>query len=180
MGSLGLHKRSILAAFIVFAVWEGIKHLVLMDVPMWLQHGASAFIEMGLAVAIVVAALRGLAAHQRELDRVRDMRDRLASALANDLRQPLLAVIASLGELEGSPEMPAGTRQVVRRAVESARPIVGMAVELLRVTPPEEKGRALERLDCSHLLRSACQTVQVFAAAKRVEIQARIADSLGP
>jgi signal transduction histidine kinase len=179
MEQMRLYKRSLLAAFVLFAVWEGIKHLVLMEVPMWVQHSAPAFIEMGLALAIVVAALRALGAHQRELDRVRGMRDRLASALANDLRQPLLEVVESLGELGGSPEIPAGTQRVVRRAVESTRPLVGMAVELLRVTPPQETSRALEPLDCSHMLRTACQTAQVYAAAKRVEIQADISGSAG-
>jgi len=43
-----LYKRILVAAFVVFAMWEGIKHLTLMAAPMWVQHGAAAFIEMGL------------------------------------------------------------------------------------------------------------------------------------
>jgi signal transduction histidine kinase len=175
-----VYKRILLAAFVVFAVWEGVKHLTLMAVPMWVQHGASAFIEMGLAVVIVVVALRAMSAHQRELERMRDMRDRLASALANDLRQPLLTVIESLDELQRSPEMPEGTRQAVERAVQRTRPLVGMAVELLRVTPPEQREQAPQPVNCSELLRSARETVRVVAAARRVEISSDIADVLGP
>jgi signal transduction histidine kinase len=175
-----LYKGILVAACVVFAVWEGIKHLTLMAVPMWVQHGASAFIEMGLALVIVVVALRAVSVHQRELERMRDMRDRLASALANDLRQPLLRVIESLDELQRAPEIAEGTRQVVERAMQGARPLVGMAIELLRVTPPEEGEKALQPLNCSDLLRSARDTVQVVAAARRVEISSDISGSLGP
>jgi signal transduction histidine kinase len=168
------------AAFAAFVLWEALKHLLLMEVPMFVQHGLSALIEVGLALSILVLAVRGLAAQQRELDRTRDMRDRLASALANDLRQPLLTVIESLDELRRSPEIPERTCQMVDRAVQSARPLVGMAIELLRVTPPEEGEKALQPLNCSDLLRSARESVQVFAAARRVEISSDISDSLGP
>ena len=175
-----LYKGILVAAFVVFAMWEGITHLALMSVPMWVQHGAAVFVEMGLALVIVVVALRALSAHQQELERMRDMRDRLASALANDLRQPLLTVIQSLDELRRSPEIPERTRQVVERAVQSTRPLVGMAIELLRVTPPEDGKNALQPIDCSDLLRSARDTVQVVAAARRVEIRSGIPGSLGP
>ncbi len=175
-----VYRRGLLAAFVLFAAWEGLKHLTLMSVPMWVQHGASAFIEMGLALVIVIVALRALGEHQRELGRMRDMRDRLASALANDLRQPLLTVIHSLDELQRSPDIPEGTRRVVERAMESTQPLVGMAIELLRVTPPEEREKALQLLNCSDLLRSARETVRVIAAARRVEIRSDIPSSLGP
>jgi signal transduction histidine kinase len=174
------YKRLLAAAFVGFAVWEGIKHLTLMAAPMWVQHGASAFIETGLALVIVIIAFRALSAHHRELERMRGMRDRLAYALANDLRQPLLTVIESLDELQRAPETTEGTRQRVEHAMQGARPLVGMAIELLRVTPPEEGEKALQRFNCSDLLRSALDTVQVVAAARRVEISADISGFLGP
>jgi signal transduction histidine kinase len=175
-----LYKKILVAAFLAFAVWEGVKHLTLMAVPMIVQHGLSAIIEVGLALVILVLAVRGLAAQQRELDRTREVRDSLASALANDLRQPLLRVIESLEELQRAPETTDGTRQLVEHAMQGARPLVGMAIELLRVTPPEEGEKVLQRFNCSDLLRSARDTVQVVAAARRVEISADIPGSLGP
>ncbi len=173
-------RRSLVAAFAVFALWEALKHLLLMEVPMFVQHGLSAIIEVGLALLIVVLAVRGLAAQQRELDRAREMRDRLASALANDLRQPMLTVVESLDRLGQAPELPGSTRRVVERALESVHPLVGMAVELLRVAPPQEEGQEMQPLSCSHLLRSAIDTVRVIAAAKRVEIREGIAEPLPP
>ncbi len=139
-------RRSLIGAFVAFAVWEVLKHLLLMDVPMFLQHGVSAIIEVGLALVIVVLAVRALSAQQRELDRMRDMRDKLASALANDLRQPLLAVVEALNELEEAPELPQTTLVIVARAVKSVRPLVGMAVELLRVTPLRDEAREFQLL----------------------------------
>lgn len=69
---------------------------------------------------------------------------------------------------------------MVERAMESTQPLVGMAIELLRVTPPEEREKALQLLNCSDLLRSARETVRVIAAARRVEIRSDIPSSLGP
>ena len=70
MRSPPVYRWSLIAAFAIFAAWEGLKHLLLMDVPMWVQHSLSAVIEIGLALVIVAVALHALAAHQRELSQI--------------------------------------------------------------------------------------------------------------
>ncbi len=68
-------RRSLVAAFAVFALWEALKHLLLMEVPMFVQHSVSAIIEVGLALVIVLMAMRALTALQVELDHTRETRD---------------------------------------------------------------------------------------------------------
>lgn len=178
MSSPPVYRWSLIAAFAVFAAWEGLKHLLLMDVSMWVQHSLSAVIEIGLALVIVAVALHALAAHQRELSQMREMRDRLASALANDLRQPLLSVVESLDEMGKLPDLDPRKRRAVDEALRSVRLLVGMTIELLRVTPSREAGQEVQQMSCAELLRSAVQTVQVLAAAKGVEISVHMEESL--
>ena len=109
-------RRSLMAAFVAFALWEALKHLLLMEVPMFVQHSVSAIIEVGLALVIVLMAVRALTALQDELDQTRETRDKLASALANDLRQPMLDVVESLDELGQAAYLSARARKAVERS----------------------------------------------------------------
>lgn len=175
-----VYRQSLIAAFVAFAFWEGLKHLLLMHVAMWVQHGISAMIEVGLALLILALALRLLAAQQRELAALRDTRDRLASALANDLRQPLVAAVGALSRLDASTEIPLEAKRTIARATQSIRSLVGMAVELLRTTPPRAESYGRQPVHCSDLLRRALHAVEAFAASKHVEVQSEIDDSLPP
>jgi signal transduction histidine kinase len=175
-----VYRQSLIAAFVAFTCWEGLKHLLLMHAAMWAQHGISALVEVGLALVILVLALRLLAAQQRELAAARDTRDRLASALANDLRQPLVAAVGALSRLDASTEIPLETRRTIARATQSIRSLVGMAVELLRTTPPRAERYGRQPVRCPDLLRRALRAVEAFAASKHVEVQSEIDDSLPP
>ncbi|NIM06075.1 MAG: hypothetical protein GTO55_07225 [Armatimonadetes bacterium] len=178
MDKVPIYRRSLLAAFAIFAMWEAANHLLLMSTPMWVQHTSAAIIEVGLALVILTVALRSLAAQQRELDRTREARDRLASALANDLRQPLVEVVESLRELDERGALSSRTRKVIERATESVRPLVGMAAELLGVISAEDENREFQSLNCSPLLYNAFYTIRPIAAAKQVELQVDVPEVL--
>lgn len=178
VATLPIYQRSLIGALVLFALWEIAKHVLLMGLPMWLQHAFSTVLEIGLALVIVGVALRALAAQQRELDQTREARDRLTSALANDLREPLVAVVESLRELDGVTKLPSRTERAIKRATESVRPLVGMAVELLGVTSTEEAEEQFQVLSCAELLHAAVRTIQPVAAARQVEIGTDIAPDL--
>jgi K+-sensing histidine kinase KdpD len=176
--STRFYRPLIILTFIVFALWQLVEERLLHHEPIFYSLTYSAMIEAALALIIVLSALRLAARQQQALDQARKVRDEMAAALANDLRQPLVTVVSALRSLGDISELPFETQKTVKQAMRSIRPVVGMAVELLSVTDPLAEDTQLQELDCSDLLRGVLPTILTVATAREVEVRYQVPEAL--
>jgi signal transduction histidine kinase len=172
------YRRVIIATFVFFTLIQvSVDHL-LHKVPLIYTFTLSALVESSLALVIVLLALQLAGKQQRELSQTRAVRDELASALANDLRQPLVTVVAALRELENAPELPPTTERHIEQALASAQPLIGMTVELLGLTAPQEETaqakQQFQQLNCLELLKAVLPAIQTVANTRGIEVQTQI------
>jgi signal transduction histidine kinase len=123
----------LVAAFVAFAAWEAIQHVFLMELPMAVYHMVSLTIEFGLVLGIAVVAM-GLVRRQAWLQaREHALQDTVVTALAQDLRPPLVRVLTDLHVLDRDPprDFTDERREVLREATARAGILLGMIEDLV-------------------------------------------------
>ncbi|HUU55065.1 MAG TPA: ATP-binding protein [Armatimonadota bacterium] len=123
-------------AFIAFAIWELIQHVFLMDLPMPAYHLISLTIEFGIVFVIALVALRLVARGADTEARQHALHHTVVASLAQDVRPPLVSLLAELRLLERAPPegMGQGTRELLRQASSRAGVLVGMIEDLVAMT----------------------------------------------
>src|SRR4030042_353118 len=91
------------AAFVAFAIWELIQHVFLMDLPMAAYHLFSLTIEFGLVFVIALVAMRLVARGADTEARQHALHHTVVASLAQDVRPPLVSLLAELRLLERAP-----------------------------------------------------------------------------
>jgi len=124
------------AAFIAFAIWELIQHVFLMDLPMAAYHLISLTIEFGIVFVIALVAMRLVVRRADTEARQHALHHTVVASLAQDVRPPLVSLLAELRLLERAPPegMGQGTRELLRQASSRAGVLVGMIEDLVAMT----------------------------------------------
>jgi signal transduction histidine kinase len=123
-------------AFIAFAIWELIQHVFLMDLPMAAYHLISLTIEFGIVFFIALVAMRLVVRRADTEARQHALHHTVVASLAQDVRPPLVSLLAELRLLERAPPegMSQGTRELLRQASSRAGVLVGMIEDLVAMT----------------------------------------------
>jgi len=79
-------------SFLAFAAWEAIQHVWFMDLPMAAYHTVSLMVDLVLVLVIALAALAIVRNHIRPEARQQAAQDAVVTALAEDLRGPILSL----------------------------------------------------------------------------------------
>ena len=123
-------------AFIAFAIWELIQHVFLMDLPMAAYHLISLTIEFGIVFVMALVAMRLVVRRADAEARQHALHHTVVASLAQDVRPPLVSLLARLRLLERAPPegMGQGTRDLLRQTSSRAGVLVGMIEDLVAMT----------------------------------------------
>lgn len=92
----------VIAGFVLFSVWEGIKHIWLTGLTAAEHHMMSISMELGLALLITVAALRVADQQRRRRAQEQTSQETVVTLLEEDLRPSLRSLLQELREIEKS------------------------------------------------------------------------------
>jgi signal transduction histidine kinase len=169
------------AVFVIFAAWQAINHTWLMDLPMAAYHTISLIVEVGLALVITVAALRVVAKHAQEQAQQHTMHDAVLTVLAQELRPPLVSLLAELRAVEShsAEEVGEATRDLLEQA--SARG--GVLLEMIEGLVAMAEGVGEPAPGCTGLspgevVHRTVDAHRPAAAQADVTLRAEVADDL--
>jgi signal transduction histidine kinase len=166
----------LVAAFAAFAIWELIQHVFLMDLPMAAHHMISLTIEFGIVFIIALVAMRLLREARERGERQRALRETVVRTLAQDLRPPLVSLLAQLRMLEQSgPEgVEEHTRELIRQSSSRAGVLVGMIEDLVAVEAASERLDGCRRLSVEDLLGAVLPAYKALAQERGVRLEETI------
>ena len=169
------------AAFIAFAIWELIQHVFLMDLPMAAYHLISLTIEFGIVFVIALVAMRLVVRRADTEARQHALHHTVVASLAQDVRPPLVSLLAELRMLERAPPegMSEGTRGLLRQASSRAGVLVGMIEDLVAMTTEagDRSGECVS-LSLSEIAREVVAPHRLLAEEKGVHLVEELPGSL--
>ena len=170
-------------AFVVFAVWQVLNHLVFMEalrLPMLTYHLLSLVTETVAAALIGVVVLQAVLRKNRELAELNRLKDLLTSSLVHDLRQPLTALLTGLFTVEQDPGLPEETKEIIAISREGGDKLLGMVSDLLDVSRLES-GQALVQsasLSPEAFIRPGVSAVEQIAREHEIQLTVDIPEKL--
>jgi two-component system phosphate regulon sensor histidine kinase PhoR len=179
-----------LLAFALFAVWEALNHVVLMELlslPMFAYHAVSFGVETALAAAILILVARELIRKNRqlaeksrrleELDRQKNM---LTMALVHDLRQPLTALLGALTSALQHGRLDEPTRKFLHIVQMGGAQLQAMVTDLLDVAALEagQDITSREEIDPAGFIRAGVEDVGLMALERGVDLWVEVPDDL--
>ena len=173
----------IILVFVVFALWEGAKHIWLMNIPMAAYHLTSLAVEVCLTLVIAVVALRAVH-RQAEQDAQRHvLHDAVVGVLAQDLRPPLVSLLAQVRAVEGRahPAVGAELRELLGGVAARAGALLDMIEGLVSVV----EGGSGEQKRChslspGELAREAVEAYRPLAQQRGLTLSASVSDDMPP
>ena len=169
------------AAFIAFAVWELIQHVFLMDLPMAAYHLVSLTIEFGIVFVIALVAMRLVARRADTEARQHALHHTVVASLAQDVRPPLVSLLAELRLLERAPPkgMSQGTRDLLRQSSSRAGVLVGMIEDLVAMTAEAgDRSGECVNLSLGEIAREVVAPHRLLAEEKGVHLVEDMSDDL--
>ncbi|HUU53987.1 MAG TPA: ATP-binding protein [Armatimonadota bacterium] len=169
------------AAFIAFAIWELIQHVFLMDLPMAAYHLISLTIEFGIVFFIALVAMRLVVRRADTEARQHALHHTVVASLAQDVRPPLVSLLAELRLLERAPPegMSQGTRHLLRQASSRAGVLVGMIEDLVAMTAEagDRPGECVS-LSLGEIAREVVAPQRLLAEERGVHLAEELPESL--
>jgi signal transduction histidine kinase len=173
----------IIVVFVVFALWEGAKHIWLMDIPMAAYHLTSLVVEVSLTLVIAVVALRAVRRQgEQDVDR-RVLHDAVVGVLAQDLRPPLVSLLAQVKAVEGSapPAVTAELRELLGDVAARGGALLDVIEGLVAVVEGGAGGQKRRRtLSSGELAREAVEAYQSLAQQRGLTLDASVLDDMPP
>jgi two-component system OmpR family sensor kinase len=167
--------------FLTFAAWEAVQHVWLMDLPMAAYHTMSLIVDLVLVLIIALAAL-AIVRHQAHHEaRQHAVQDAVTVALSEDLRPPLLSLMAQLQALRSAPPERAGEEmgELVRQAEARAGVLLQTIDDLVAMA--RERDRPAPRcsgMSVGQLAEQAVEAARPAAEGRGVGLEAEVAPSL--
>lgn len=128
----------VVIAFVGFAIWQLLFHVIFMVVlrvhSMLAQHLISLTVETAGAATLTVIVVRAVLQANRELTELHREKDMLTSIIVHDLRQPLTGLIGGLAGAAADPSLPTQTREMLALARESGGELIQMVNDLLDIS----------------------------------------------
>jgi signal transduction histidine kinase len=173
----------IIVVFVVFALWEGAKHVWLMDIPMAAYHVTSLAVEVCLTLVIALVALRAVRRQAEQDAQRRALHDAVVGVLAQDLRPPLVSLLAEVKAVEAGerPAVGAELRDLLGDVAARGGVLLDMIEGLVAVV----EGSAGEPKRCrslspGELAREAVEAHRPLAQQRGVTLSARVSDDIPP
>jgi len=169
------------AAFIAFAIWELIQHVFLMDLPMAAYHLISLTIEFGIVFVIALVAMRLVVRRADTEARQHALHHTVVASLAQDVRPPLVSLLAELRMLERAPPegMSEGTRGLLRQASSRAGVLVGMIEDLVAMTAEAgDRPGTCVNLSLVEIAREVVAPQRLLAEERGVHLVEELPESL--
>jgi len=171
----------LVAAFAAFALWELIQHLFLMHLPMAAYHIVSLTLEFGIVFVIAVVAM-GLLREAREKEgRQEALQEAVVRTLAQDLRPPLVSLLAQLRMLEraGEDGIDEHTRELIAQSSARASVLVGMIEDLVAMEAASARPESCPRLSLKGLLDAVVPVYRALAEKRNVRFEAVVEGEAG-
>ncbi len=168
-------------SFLAFAAWEAVQHVWLMDLPMAAYHTMSLIVDLVLVLIIALAALATVRHQAHHEARQHAVQDAVTVALSEDLRPPLLSLMAQLQALRSAPPEEAGKEmeEVAREAEARAGVLLQIIDDLVAMA--REKDRPAPRcsgMSVGQLAEQAVEAARPAAEGRGVGLEAEVAPSL--
>ncbi|NIR02826.1 MAG: hypothetical protein GTN78_21920, partial [Gemmatimonadales bacterium] len=170
----------ICSVFVVFAAWEAINHMWLMDLPMATYHMVSLTVEVSLALVIVLAALRTVTRQAQAEQQQHALRDAVVTILARELRPPLVSLLAELNALESSAASDLGdhTRDLLKQASARGGVLLGMIEGLVAMAGGAEGPAGCAGLSPGELVEQTADAYRPVAGQAGVTLTAKTSENL--
>lgn len=173
----------IMLVFVVFAAWEGAKHIWLMDIPMAASHLTSLAVEVGLTLVIAVVALRAVRRQAEQEAQRHALHDAVIGVMAQDLRPPLVSLLAEVRAIEGgaSPAVSAELRELLGDVSARGGALLDMIEGLVAVvatsTGEPERCRSLSP---GELAGEVVEAYQPLAQRRGLTLSASVSGDMPP
>jgi signal transduction histidine kinase len=173
----------IIVVFVVFALWEGAKHIWLMDIPMAAYHLTSLIVEVSLTLVIAVVALRAVRRQgQQDVDR-RVLHDAVVGVLAQDLRPLLVSLLAQVKAVEGS--APPAVAAELRELLEGVAARGGALLDAIEGLVTVVEGGAGEPRHCrslspAELAREVVEVYRPRAEQRGLTLSVSVSEGMPP
>ncbi|MBE9566506.1 MAG: hypothetical protein IMF16_07135 [Proteobacteria bacterium] len=169
--------------FVVFAAWEGAKHIWLMDIPMAAYHLTSLAVEVCLTLVIALVALRGVR-WQAEQDAQRGvLHDAVVGVMAQDLRPPLVSLLAELRAVErgAPPAVSAEVRELLGDVSARGGALLDIIEGLVAVVATSTgEPKPCRSLSPGELVREVVETYRPLAQRHGLTFSASVSDDMPP
>lgn len=166
-------------AFVLFAGWETVLHILELDVPR--ARLVALIVEMFLALTITALALH-MARMGEPADKDKVISE-VSAALTEELRPRLVSLVAALRALEGQhPEaLTEEERELVRRAAADGGEVLDLVEELDALEEVAEVGHAASvHTPFVSAIEAVVGSVRAAAREKGVELQVDLTTDLPP
>jgi signal transduction histidine kinase len=179
-----------LSVFVLFALWQIVNHVVLMDLlrlPMFTYHavslGAETVLAAGLLVFVAQALIRKnsqLAEKSRRLEELDRQKNMLTTALVHDLRQPLTGLLSGLISVLQHGRLDNATREMLHLVQLGAGNLQAMVTDLLDVAALEAGKQIIRReaVDPADFISAGVQDVGLIALDREVDLYLDVPDDL--
>ena len=171
----------VVGGFLAFAAWEAIQHVLFMDLPMAAYHLLSLAGDLIIVLLITLAALAVIRRHAHPEARQQAAQQAITTALAEDLRPHLLALLTRLRALHISPSEQASkeTSDLCKHAEARAAVLLDMVEDLLAMAADAQKpGPRCAGVSLVQLVQEAVETFRTAAEDKAVKVEAHIPQAL--
>lgn len=171
----------LVAAFIAFAIWELVQHVFLMDLPKAAYHLISLTIEFGLVFVIALVAMRLVAREAEAEAHQHAIHHTVVASLAQDVRPPLVSLLAELHMMERAPPegMGEGTKELLHQATARAGVLVGMIEDLVAMTAQTgDPRRECVSLNPGEIAREVAASQRLLAKDRNVRLVEDVPESL--
>ncbi len=170
-------------AFLVFAVWQALNHLLFMEalrLPMLTYHLVSLATETVAAALIAIVVLRAVLRKNRELAELNRLRDLLTNSLVHDLRQPLTALLTGLFTVEQDPSLSEETKEMIAISREGGDKLLGMVSDLLDVSRLESGQPLIQSASLSpeRFIRPGVSAVEQIAQEQEIQLTVELPERL--
>jgi len=165
-------------SFLAFAAWEAVQHVWLMDLPMAAYHTMSLIVDLVLVLIITLAALATVRHQAHHEVRQHAVQDAVTVALSEDLRPPLLSLMAQLQALQSA--RPEGVGEEMGELVRQAEARAGVLLQIIDdlVLMASERHRPALRcsgMSLSQLAEQAVEALRPAAENRGVGLEAEVA-----
>jgi signal transduction histidine kinase len=179
-----------LSVFVLFALWQTVNHVVLMDLlrlPMFTYHAVSLGVETVLAAGLLVFVARTLirknsqlAEKSRQLEELDRQKNLLTTTLVHDLRQPLTGLLSGLISVLQHGHLDNATRELLHIVQLSAGNLQAMVTDLLDVAALEAGTQIIRReaVDPADFISAGVQDVGLIALDRDIDLYLAVPDDL--
>ncbi len=173
----------IIVLFVVFALWEGAKHVWLMDIPMAAYHLTSLAVEVCLALVIALVALRAVRRQAEQDAQRRVLHDAVVGVLAQDLRPPLVSLLAEVRAVEAGERPSVGGE--LRKLLGDMAARGGALLDMIEGLVAVVDGRVGEPKHCRNLspgelAREAAEAYRPLAQERGLTLSASAPEDMPP